>query len=726
MTGLARFVTGRRTKWAVLAIWIVVAIVTLPIGQKVSDVVDNRVESFLPASAETKTVVELQNSRFASGQTTTGLIIYERPGGLTAADQEKIASDAEAAARELPLVGDPIVPFEPRSPAGSVADDRSLATTTVTVPLDIDKLADWGADLREVTGEGSGGLRVYLSGDLGFQTDSEEVFESLDVKLLLATVALVLVLLGLIYRAPLAAITPLIVLLFAYFVSQALVYAYGKAGNSVNDNGQLILVVLMFGVGTDYCLLLMSRYREELRAHEDKHEAMELAFRRVAPAILASGLTVALALLVLLVADTGFVRTLGPVGAIGVTAAFVAGLTLLPALLTMFGRAAFWPRKRAVAYDPEHRHAESVGIWTRLGSAVLRRPGLALAATLLLFGGGALGLLAYKVNYSTTNAFTKETESVEGFKALERKFPAGVLQPTTILVERRGGPVALNDLETAARAVQDAPGVTAVSAATGRSTDGRLATFNVTLAEDPYTVAAIERIPDIRDRVSDLGPDLRAYVGGGSATQYDFDTSARRDIKVIVPLTLLVIAIILGVLLSAVVAPIVLIGTVLASFFGTLGLSMLFIRYVLGDDGVDPSLLTFAFIFLVALGTDYTIFLMSRVREEARRHGTRDGTLRALGATGAVITSAGIILAGTFSVLMTLPVTFILHLGFIVAVGILLDTFLVRTIMVPAAIELLGDRIWWPSTAKGGRVLRERTDPEVRPASAGPPAHSAG
>jgi RND superfamily putative drug exporter len=714
MTRLARFVTGRRTKWAVLGIWILVALVTLPIGQKVSDVIDNRVESFLPESAETKEVVELQNTRFASGQTTTGLIIYERPGGLTPADRAKIASDARRASQELPLTSDPAVPFGPRAPVGSLAGDGSLATTTVTVPLDIDKLADWGADLREITGEGSGGLSVYVSGDLGFQTDSDEVFNSLDAKLLLATVALVLVLLGLIYRAPLAAITPLIVLLFAYFVSQALVYAYGKAGNSVNDNGQLILVVLMFGVGTDYCLLLMSRYREELRAHEDKHEAMELAFRRVAPAILASGLTVALALLVLLVADTGFVKTLGPVAAIGVTAAFVAGLTLLPALLTMFGRAAFWPRRSAVAYDPQHRHAESAGVWVRVGSAVLRRPGLALGGTLLLFGCGALGLFAYEVNYSTTNAFTKETESVEGFKALEEKFPAGALQPTTILVERADGPVTLNDLETVAREVADAPGVASVSSRpTNRSEDGRMATFDLTLAEDPYTVAAIDRIPEIRDRLADAGPGLRALAGGGSATQYDFDASARSDIKLIVPLTLLVIAVILGILLNAIVAPIVLIGTVLASFFGTLGLSMLFIRYVLDDAGVDPSLLTFAFIFLVALGTDYTIFLMSRVREEARIHGTREGTLRALGATGGVITSAGIILAGTFSVLMTLPVTFILHLGFIVAVGILLDTFLVRTVMVPAAIELIGDRIWWPSTAEGGgHVLRERTGPE--------------
>jgi putative drug exporter of the RND superfamily len=245
-----------------------------------------------------------------------------------------------------------------------------------------------------------------------------------------------------------------------------------------------------------------------------------------------------------------------------------------------------------------------------------------------------------------------------------------------------------------------------------RSRDGRIAQLDIVLKGDPNDSSSLDIVPKLRDSVDDVAPGVTVLVGGGSAINYDFNKANARDLKLIVPLALAVIAVILGILLTAIVAPLVLIASVILSFFGTLGLSMLFIRYVVGDAGVDNSIPTFAFIFLVALGVDYTIFLMSRVREEARRHGTREGMLRAIAATGPVITSAGIILAGTFSVLMTLPVTFTFDLGFMVALGILLDTFIVRTIMVPAAVELIGDRIWWPSTATGGGVLREEAGPE--------------
>jgi RND superfamily putative drug exporter len=263
----------------------------------------------------------------------------------------------------------------------------------------------------------------------------------------------------------------------------------------------------------------------------------------------------------------------------------------------------------------------------------------------------------------------------------------------------------------ARRRLAAAPGVAQVSAATERSRDGRTARMSIVLSDDPYTATAFNRVPTLRSRVANLAPGVHGLVGGGSATQYDFNHATSRDLKVIVPISLLVIAIILGILLQAVVAPLVLIASVILSFFGTFGISILFFRYVFGEDGVDNSLPIFAFIFLIALGIDYTIFLMSRVREESRRHGTREGVLRALGATGPVITSAGIILAGTFSMLMTLPVWFMFNIGFMVAIGILLDTFVVRTIMVPAAVELVGDRIWWPSTARRGRGLVQEVPP---------------
>ena len=542
MGALARIVTGRRSKWLVVLVWVAATVPFSALGSQLADVTDNRTESFLPSDAESTEALLLQEQRFPGGEAVTGLIVYRRTGGLTDADQAEIAADSERAADTVPLLAPPVVPFTEGAPPELVSPGRDLAYTIVAVPDDNDRIPEWGTDLRDVVHEQTpDGLDVYVTGGIGFNADFEAVFGDIDVKVLTVTVVLVLVLLGVIYRSPLIALIPLVVVGIAYTIARGLVYLYADSGATVSDNGTSILVVLMFGVGTDYCLLLVSRYREELRRHEDKHDAMEIAIRRAGPAILASGLTVALTMLVLLVATIGSTNSLGPVSAIGVTVAFVAGLTLLPALLTVSGRRGFWPRHHTVEFRPD-----------------------------------------------------------------------------------------------------------------------------------------------------------------GSAVQADFNEAAARDLRLIVPLALLVIFVILAVLLQALVAPVLLIASVVVSFLGTLGLSILFFIYVIGDTGVDNSLPTYAFIFLVALGVDYTIFLMSRVREEARHHGTREGTLRALAATGPVITSAGIILAGTFSVLLTLPVTFIFDLGFMVAVGILLDTFIVRTIMVPALVELVGDRVWWPSSASGG------------------------
>jgi putative drug exporter of the RND superfamily len=724
MAQLARLVAGRRTKWLVVVLWILAVVLVGPLGSKLAGATDDRTESQLPKNAESTEVLKLQKERFARGQRAGGLIVYQRDAGLTAADRAKIAADAQTAARVLPPNAVAGVPFAGPAGARLVSPKGDLAYTVLTVPSDNRKVADWGKALREQIGSGrthAQGLNVYVTGQLGVYADFTEVFGSVDTKLLIATAVLVIVLLLLIYRAPLIAIVPILVVGFAYMLAQALIYLYAESGATVTQNATSILVVLMFGVGTDYCLLLVSRYREELHRYPDKHDAMAQALRRSGPAILASGLTVIASMLVLLVAEVGGIHAMGPASAIGVGAALLAGLTLLPALLTIFGRPGFWPRRSLVAYDPDHAVALRRGIWRRVGDRVLHRPALALAATILLFGGGALGLLAYEEDYSTTNFFKKPTESIEGFKALEKAAPAGNLDPTTVLLERADGPVRQSDLAAAQGRIQTVPGVAAVTPSHERSTDGRIAVLNAVFADDPNTSGAFKRIPVLRDRLHEVAPGVQGLVGGGSATSYDYDVANQRDLRLIVPLALLVIGVILAVLLRALVAPVVLILSVVASFFGTLGLSILFFRYVVGDAGVDNGLPTFAFIFLVALGVDYTIFLMSRIREEAARHGTREGTLRALTATGPVITSAGIILAGTFSVLMTLPVTFAFNIGFMVALGILLDTFVVRTIMVPAAIELVGDRIWWPSKAGGAggaQRVRAGEQSELEPVGA--------
>jgi putative drug exporter of the RND superfamily len=721
LRGLASIVAGRRWKFVVLAIWIVAAAAMSPLGSKLSDVTTDDTESFLPHDAESTEVVRQLDNEFPAKETALALVVYQNKDGLTPENFAKIRSDAqkiEAEPARIPLTKSqpPVLPAPVGPTSRLVSSNKQVAYAVYTFPTDFDKESDWGKAMRDITDSGNGDMNVFVTGDVGFNTDADEVFSDIDTKLLLATTILVLVLLGAIYRSVLIAISPLIVVFLAYQFATGLIYLFAKSGATVSSNSTGILVVLMFGVGTDYCLLLVSRYREELRRLEDKHDAMQRAVRRAGPAILASGLTVTLAMLVLVFAESGNTKSLGPVAAISVFCAMLAGLTVLPALLTIFGRRGFWPRRSTVEYDPEHAEVIHSGLWRRFGDKVLHRPGPALAVTAGLFVLGSLGLIAYKVDYSSTTFFKKSVESVEGFEVLSEEFPAGTLSPTTVLVERQDGPVTPEDAQLAADKLKSVKGVATAFPTRQVSTNGQIVVVDAVLKGDPNDVSSLDLVPKMRDAVADLKPGVTALVGGGTAINYDYNQATERDLKVIAPLALLVMAIILGILLQAVVAPLVLLASVVLSFACTLGISILFIRFVVGDAGFDASIPTFAFIFLVALGIDYTIFLMARVREEARHYGTREGMLRAIAATGPVITSAGVILAGTFSVLMTLPVTFTFDLGFMVAVGILLDTFIVRTIMVPAAVEVIGDKIWWPSTASGGgRVLSEDTGEQPLP-----------
>ena len=381
MNSLASFVTGRRTKWVVVVLWIVAVAALSPLGGKLADETQDDTASFLPESAESTRVVETLDEQFDDGESTQGLIVYQRDGGLTEADKRKIAADAEAVNAlpddDLPLIQPAIAPFAEGSPPELVAPDGDLAYTVLIIPTNFEEAGDWGKNVRELTGSDSDGMRILLTGDLGFSTDAEEIFGELDTKLLIATVLLVLILLGAIYRALLVALSPLLVVFFAYTVANGFIYLYAKSGATVSSNGTSILIVLMFGVGTDYCLLLVSRFREELRRIEDKHEAMARALRRSGPAILASGLTVALAMLMLALADARNTSTLGPVAAIGVTCGMIAGLTLLPAVLTIFGRKGFWPRRATVEYDPEHpavtaRASGAASVTSVLGSRAWR------------------------------------------------------------------------------------------------------------------------------------------------------------------------------------------------------------------------------------------------------------------------------------------------------------------------------------------------------------------
>jgi RND superfamily putative drug exporter len=697
--------------WALVAVWLVAAGAAFPAGEKIREHVNDEYE--LPAGSQSAEIERTLRERFPGGDQRVTLLVYSRPGGLTQADRERIVADARAAAG-IEHVAAPVPPFTPQSPDGLVSADGSVAFTIVPlVAGEVFHVRGTIADLRGLDAPGDG-LTLNVTGFPALVSDGNTIIQEADVKLLAMTAVLVLVLLLLVYRSPVLALLPLLVVGLAYVVASGIIYLlYRQDVLAIDNTSTSLLLVLMFGAGTDYCLLLVARYRTALRVHERPRDAARAATRQAAPAIVASGLTVIAALLVMLAGIFGVIRTLAPVNAIGIAVVLVAALTLLPSLLALFGRKVFWPRAGAVAYgapadDPRE------GVWHRIGLAVRRRPAAWLAVGLSLLAAGSLGLLAFSIDLNNTRFFRAEADSATGYQRLAEAFPPGTVNPTTVLVERRGGAVTPGDLATVTERLRAVDGVASVNDTGRRSSDGQIAELLTVFSDDPLEGPAIDRVPRLREAVAAAGPDLRVLVGGGSGERYDYRVAGARDTKVVAPLVLLVVLLTLVGLLRAVVAPLYLLGTVILSFLASFGITLLVVRVVFDRPGLDASLPLIIFIFLVALGSDYNIFLMSRVRELAVEVGTREGMLRALSETGPVITSAGLILAGTFSVLLVLPQYQLMAIGFAVAFGVLLDTFLVRSILVPAIVWLVGDRSWWPS-----RVHAAEEQPAAAPGAVG-------
>jgi RND superfamily putative drug exporter len=480
----------------------------------------------------------------------------------------------------------------------------------------------------------------------------------------------------------------------------------------VTINGQSggILPVLVFGAGTDYALLMVSRYREELRRHENKHDAIRVTLSRTSPVILASGATVMAALLTLSLAEVNGTAGLGPIGAMGIGLAMLAMLTILPALLTICGRRAFWPFiPRYGSAGPDETH----GAWRRIAEWVGRGPRRVWIGSTVLLAVLAVGLVQLNGDLTSGNMFRGEVGSVQGQKLVQAAFPAGQNDPTQVIVTNEA------KVDAVRAALVRAPGVAEVSPTVERGPTGTL--VEATLDRNPLSTEAFDLVPGIREAVHRVAGDY-VLVGGSSAAEHDLRESTARDNVVIVPIALAVVFLILMALLRAIVAPLVLIATVILSYAAALGIGTFFFENVFDFPGIDPALPLFTFIFLVALGIDYNIFLMARVREEALTHGTRDGTIRGLAVTGAVITSAGLVLAGTFSVLGVLPLVFLTEIGFTIAVGVLIDTLIVRSLLVPALTLEIGDRVWWPSAlARRG----DRGEPEARERVAPQPVYEA-
>jgi putative drug exporter of the RND superfamily len=682
---IARLPAGRRAKWVVVAFWLIIVALAGPLAGKLTSAEKNDAQNWLPASAESTQVLQ-QQSRAQSSDVISAVVVYDRPSGITAADRAKAAADAQQFTK-VPGVVDAQI-------AGpQVARDGQAVQ--IIVPVDTgkdgwDKAATAAGELRTIAHNGSDGLSVHVTGPLGIAADSSDAFAGIDSTLLYAALAVVIVLLLLTYRSPVLWLLPVASVGVALIAAQALIYLLARhAGLTVNAMSAGILSVLVFGAGTDYALLLTSRYREELRRHTDRHEAMAIALRRAGPAIIASAATVALALLALMVAELNSTSGMGPVLAIGVVVALAAMLTLLPALLVITGRWVFWPRRPAFG----SAEPTSSGLWSRVGRVIAIRPRLTWISSAVVLGVMALGIISLNATgLSNAESFRGKPESVAGEQILARHFPAGAGQPVIVM----GNAAAGAQLATAFRGVPGIINVTAPQVAAGH------VYLEGTLTVPPDSQAANAAIDRARAAVHAV-PGADAKVGGNTAINLDIQRAAGHDSAVIIPLTLGIVLLILMGLLRAVVAPLILLGTVVLSFGAALGVSALAFEHVFGFAGADTSFPLFVFVFLVALGIDYNIFLMTRIREEAERSGPRRGALAGLAATGGVITSAGLVLAGTFAVLGTLPVTALTEIGFAVAFGILLDTLLVRSVMVTALSLDLGRWMWWP-----GKLARRR------------------
>ena len=690
--------------------WIVITGIFGPLFGKLTSVQENNNSSFLPKGAEATLAAE-QIQQFSSQDSFNfpALLLFEgsftpatlaavndhvtKVGDLTLADTTAKISDYLAPGQVIS-----VFPAEDGKallaviPLDGNAISKLLPNDEPVLPAAIEALRE---DIKPIAE--ANGFTPYVTGPGGLLGDLFGAFGSIDSTLLLTTLAVVAVILIVVYRSPILWIIPLLSSLFALSTAGGIIYLLAKNDIiDVDGQSQGILSVLVIGAATDYALLLIARYREELHFTDNRFVAMRAAYKGVWEPILASGSTVAISLLVLLFSQLTNTASLGPIGAIGIVVSMFTILTLLPALLLLFGRWIFWPR---VPENDGDDHVLS-GRWAKVANSIGRNPRKAWVITgVVLLAFAATSTTLKTDGLGTVDSFTGNPESVVGQKLLETHFPGGEGDPTQIVVD-------VNKIAAVSAAVKNAPGVTDVTPMLdgmeipGQPTpemkvvNGR-AILNVTLNKVPDSVEAGNDIPKIRELSKAV--DSTALVGGTSAVYFDVRTANNRDNKTIIPIILLVITLILGLLLRSIVSAVVLLGTVVLSYFATLGVCALVFNHIFGFAGGDNSFPLFAFIFLVALGIDYNIFLMTRVREESAKIGTRAGVIKGVTVTGAVITSAGIVLAATFAVLGLLPLVPLAQLGFAVAFGVLLDTIIVRSILVPALVHEIGPKIWWPS-----------------------------
>lgn len=687
-----------RLRWALPAVlvlvWLVIGGATGPLAGKLSQVTTNDASAFLPASAESTEVAAL-----LPGFTDTGyfpaIVVAERPGGITESDSAFLTTAA------APLQGTD--GFAPRFSPPLLSADGQAAQVFVPVSTSVDA-KDAIAELRGTLDEPPAGLTVLVTGPAAQAADLSGAFAGIDGILLLVAGILVLLILVAVYRSPILPIVVLISAVVALALASGVVYWLARAGTlELNGQSQGILFILVFGAATDYALLLVARYREMLSAVGDARTALWRAWRATVPPIAASAGTVILGVLCLLFSDLNSNRSLGPVAAIGVAASVLASLTFLPAALALLGRSAFWPRRPRVApdADPDTDPSGTHRFWRRIADGVAAAPRKVWIATLIVLAIGAAFAPQFRSDgVAVTDFFRTDVDSVAGAELYAQHFDAGAGTPTWVIVDA-GTAVA------AAGRISEVDGVARADVHTGNGQPvlyrGHEA-VEVTLTDDPDSLAAQDTVVAIRSAAREV-PGANALVGGTTAIDLDTRTTAEHDRNIVIPLVLLVVLAVLIVLLRCLAAPLLLLGTTVLSFATTLGVAALLFNGPFGFPGADPVVPLFAFVFLVALGIDYNIFLMTRAREETRHRigrgedaerATRDGMKVALTTTGGVISAAGIVLAATFASLAVIPLLFLAQVAFLVSFGVLIDTLIVRSLLVPAVTLDAGRRIWWP------------------------------
>ena len=667
MAGLARLIT-RRWVAGLLALFALVGAGAV-IGVVGQAELGPTATASLPLGSDSRAAAELR-ATLPEAQGSAAVVLFSSDRTL---GREALAFVQERA-RALPgVTGAP----------PTISQDRTAATIFVPVQAnDATQTAEVVTELRAAArADLPEGLLAQVTGPAAVQADLAAVFDGANFRLLGATAGVVAILLIITYRSPVLWLVPLTVVGVADQLAAVLATRTLAAFDVQWDESTIgILSVLVFGAGTDYALLLISRYRDELRVHADRRDAMAKALARTAEAVLSSASTVVIGLLTLLLSAFPTTRGLGLACAVGVVVAAGFVLVVLPATLVIFGRWVFWPK---VPREGQASLADSRSFWRRIGNSVARRPALFATVTVVLLALAGTGLTQIRTGLDGADQFLQKPEAIAAGERLSQSFPAGSADP--VVVVARG-----TDSATLGATVSAVDGVSSTREV---ASSGGVSEIQAVLEPSPGSDEAAEAVTAIR---SALGSTPDAHVGGTEAEALDTAEASSRDRFLIFPLILGLVLVALGLLLRSVVAPVILVSTVVATYLASLGISWVLFTQVLGFERLDDGVPLLAFVFLVALGVDYNIFLVTRAAEEARGHGAREGMLRALSATGGVITSAGILLAAVFAVLGVLPLVVLAQLGVVICVGVLLDTLVVRTVLVPAIALVLGDRFWWP------------------------------